>query len=937
MLLSLRQRTFNQMNDLLLSNAMNRFLRSCGWLLLAGGLLFAQTTNTKPAKWQIDDIVMSESASQFDLSPDGKWVVWVKQTADKDKDGHVSNLILSALTEKKEIELTRSTEHHNTNPKWSPNGQWVAFVSTRPVPKAKPAELGPGNEGPKPQLWLFNPFGGEPWNLTNFERGVSHYQWLDDDTILFAAAEDAAHYEQTTKEKKDATIVVEDEAHTPPVRLFRFALKDKKVTRLSGNQDWIQSFEISRDRTKVLALHNRSLRYTYDQQVKPAVFLHDLKAGTSRMLFPDGKLFVAAITAARDADGFYLTTAYTTHPKYINAAISLLHYYDPASDKATPINLDWENGLASGPQTMPDGFVALLANGARHRLARFVRAGANWRRTWLEGEHAGNTFAVRTGPDGKTLLYQYSTASTPAQWYRASLTSERVQLPVQLTDLNAQFKTRVKARTEIVRWQGANNDEIEGLLYYPHNYEAGKKYPLMLMIHGGPYGADYDAWAESWAYPTNLICERGAFVLKPNYHGSSDYGLKFGESIAGKYYELEVQDIEKGVDSLIAKGLVDPNRLGTMGWSNGSILSIALTTFGPTPRKYKVLGAGAGDVEWISDWGNAHFGASFDNYYFGKSPLDDPQLYIQKSPFFKLDKVRVPTIIFFGTQDTNVPTQQGWLHYRALQQEGETPVRFILFPGEPHSLQKLSHQRRKLEEELAWYDKHFFRTGQPENEALKTDSPLALAFKTASIKRTSTGEYGSALHGILVPETVRFGNLKFEIGRFEITRAQFQAFETSYKFELGTENYPVNGITFEQAQAYCAWLGKATGESYRLAADAEVAPLYETAKVGENTLDYWAGYKVNPDDAAKLQLKLRQLAEKLGGESPLLKPVGSFKGLGEEELLFDLGGNVAEWVIGNDGKGLVLGGSADQPQDEKRTQRTPGTGYIGFRVVKGKP
>lgn len=914
---------------------MNRFLRSCCVLLLLGGFLYAQTADSKPAKWQIDDLVLSESAGQFDLSPDGRWAVWVKQTADKDKDGHVTNLILSSLTEKKEIELTRGVEHNNTAPKWSPNGQLIAFVSTRPVPKAKPVESGTGSEGAKPQIWLFNPFGGEPWNLTNVERGVSNFQWLDAETILFAAAEDATHFEQVIKEKKDATIVVEDEAHTPPVRLFKLALKDKKITRLSSNQDWIQSFEISRDRTKVLAIHNRSLRYTYDQQVKPAVFLHDLNTGVSRMLFADGKLLVATITPALDAAGFYLTTNYTTHPKYVNAVVNLLYFYDPASDKVNPINLEWENGLASEPQVTSDGFVALLANGARHRLARFERSGAAWRRTWIEGEHASNTFGIRTGPDGKTLLFQHSTASTPAQWYRATLAGGQVQTPVQLTELNPHLKTRVKAKTEIVRWPGANNDEIEGLLYYPHNYEAGKKYPLMLMIHGGPFGADFDAWEESWAYPANLICERGAFVLKPNYHGSSNYGLKFGESIAGKYYELEVQDIEKGVDFLIAKGVVDGNRLGTMGWSNGSILSIALTTFGPTPRKYKVLGAGAGDVEWISDWGNAHFGASFDNYYFGKSPLEDPQLYMQKSPFFKLDKVRVPTIIFFGTQDTNVPTQQGWLHYRALQQEGETPVRFILFPGEPHSLQKLSHQRRKLEEELAWYDKHFFRTGQPDNEAFKKDSPLALVFKHAVFKKTGT-QFGELVSGKLTPEMIKYGELKVEIGRFEITRAQYAAFDPSYKYEAGTENHPANGVSFGQAQAYCVWLSKLTGQPYRLAIAEEVASLYDAAKASENTLDYWAGYKINPDDTAKLQLKLRQLAETIGSDAPLLKTVGSFKGLGEEELLFDLGGNVAEWVVGKDGKSMVLGGSADQPQDEKRAQRTPGQSYIGFRVVKGK-
>src|SRR5205085_5006082 len=162
--------------------------------------------------------------------------------------------------------------------------------STRPVPKAKPAApsanpAATSAEGPKPQLWLFNPFGGEPWNLTNFERGVTNYEWLDDDTILFIAPEDATNYEATIKEKKDASIVVEDEEHAPPVRLFKFSLKARKVTRLSSNNDWIQSFEISRDGSKVLALHSRSLRYVYDQEVKPAVYLHDLKAGTSKQLF----------------------------------------------------------------------------------------------------------------------------------------------------------------------------------------------------------------------------------------------------------------------------------------------------------------------------------------------------------------------------------------------------------------------------------------------------------------------------------------------------------------------------------------------------------------------------------------------------------------------------------------------------------------------------
>ncbi len=135
-----------------------------------------------------------------------------------------------------------------------------------------------------------------------------------------------------------------------------------------------------------------------------------------------------------------------------------------------------------------------------------------------------------------------------------------------------------------------------------------------------------------------------------------------------------------------------------MGWSNGSILSIAVSI--ANPDRYKVVSAGAGDVEFISDWANVDFGHAFDTYYFGKSPLEDPALYVRMSPLFKMDRVKAPTIIFFGTEDRNVPTSQGWTHYRALYHLGKVPVKFLLFPGEAHGPRQYAHQLRKVEEEM---------------------------------------------------------------------------------------------------------------------------------------------------------------------------------------------------------------------------------------------
>ncbi|MGH9650977.1 MAG: alpha/beta hydrolase family protein, partial [Terriglobales bacterium] len=396
--------------------------------------------------------------------------------------------------------------------------------------------------------------------------------------------------------------------------------------------------------------------------------------------------------------GFYLVSEYTHHPRYRVATIELLYYYDVAAAKVVPVNLEWANGLGGSYQITPDGIIALLADGVRFKPARYTKQGETWSRAWLEGEHAGKVFDWELGDDGRTLVYAYSTAAKPEQWYRARLEASRIAKPAQFTDLNPGFKDKPVHKTEIVHWKGAREQEVEGILYYPLNYTEGKRYPLILAIHGGPQDADLDAWWQNWAYPTILLAERGAFLLQANYHGSANYGLDWVESIGGgNYYDLEIPDLETGVDALIARGLVDPDKLATMGWSNGSFLSIELVTRNP---RYKAASVGAGGAEWISDWANEPGGAAFDNYHFGASPLDDPALYIRKSPFFRMKNVRTPTLIFFGTEDRSVDPSQGWSHYRALQHLGQTEVRFILFPGEPHVLRQYQHQKRKVEEEL---------------------------------------------------------------------------------------------------------------------------------------------------------------------------------------------------------------------------------------------
>ncbi len=881
-------------------------------LLLSPSATLAQNDST----WTVDDLLLQESSGSFDISPDGDWVVWVKTKMDKKKGTRISNLVLRSLVDTTEIPLTRGNDVHS-NPLWSPDGTKIAFTSSRKAADQKDSVAGS-------QLWMINARGGEPWAITRMQRSILSFDWRNDDTILYLAEEAPSRYEQKVKEAKDSSRIVEDAENKPPVRLFSFDLQKKQSSRVTDNEDWMRSLAVSPDGKWAVTTHQRSLRFSFDNEITPTTWLTNVETGSQTEIEAANRILVRNIVWALDSSGFYYTYEVTNHPKYYQATESRLKYYDLETETSLEVELDWDWGLGGGLDATSDGFVALLADGVRYHLARYVKQGLNWVRDDLTGTHVDNIWSLEVGPDGETLAYQYSTASTPTQWYAARLDEDRITGERKITKLNPGFEKKPIHRTEIVSWTGALDEEIEGVLYYPIGYEEGKRYPLMLSIHGGPTGTDTDSWRQSYATPLVLLAQRDAFILKVNYHGSGNYGIEWAESIGmGKYYELERIDLINGVDHLIGLGLVDGDKVGTMGWSNGAILTTELIT--RYPDRFKVASAGAGDVEWISDWGNVMFGATFDNYYFGSAPYENPEFYIEKSPFFRLPDVTTPTIIFHGTEDVNVPPSQSWSHYRVMQQATETPVRLILFPGEPHGLRKYVHQKRKLEEDLAWIDKYLFGKEDDDSELIAKDSPLENALKRA--KAATLGQfYGVDLDGALVPETVTYKEL--EVGKFEVTRAQYAAFDDAFVYDPGTGNYPVTGRTFEHASAYVEWLSEEAGKAFRLPTLKEMEKLVGAGLDGENTLDHWAGYPVNPGDAGVLRDKL----EDIGAPGALLHPVGRFTPVGEESV-FDLDGNAAEWVVDDEGEGVPFGGSADMPKDDEGLDLSPGSTYRGFRVV----
>ncbi len=883
----------------------------------------AYAAEKKEYKWKIDDLVTTDSVQEYHISPPGKQLVWTVKQWDLKTHTHYHTIYLTALDKKGEdLRLTRGTNTY-TNLQWVPGETKISFMTDRTFKNTKP-----GN------LWVLPLTGGDPYPVTGFEKGIYEYRWLDAKNLLFTAPEPDTLLEKKRAERKDTTWVVEDDAHPGVTRLFTYNLETKKVTRLTRNRRPLTLLSLSPDKKYVLYRLSMSVYYFADGKVPQKFYLMEPATGESREILSHMRygVFLSYFSWERDGGGFYFTYEHNTHPITKMYGVVKIYHYDLSSHTAREVDLQWDR-YAAGMKSVgvtAGGFLAQLADGARFKFAHYRRTGrtgrsgggGSWKREFIDHPHQRNIDSFTVAPDGKTLVYRFSTASRPPRYYLAGLKGNGFKKEREVMDIKSPLFERPLARTEIRTWTGAEDETVEGILYYPYNYEPGKKYPLIVMIHGGPHAADMDTFRDSGLYPAHLWCERGVFVLKPNYHGSSNYGLDFARSIVGRYYEYEIPDIEAGVDMLIAEGKVDKERLGVQGHSNGSVLGAALIVY--TPR-YKAACLSAGDVNWTSDYGNSSYGAFFGNYYFGGPPWEKPGYYTAISPLFRMARVTTPTLIAHGDRDSNVPYSQAWEFYRALQAIGKAPVRFLSLPGEGHMPRKPAHKRRMLEESIAWFETYLFNKRSPKNEFLKKGSPLDMLDKVRAIAREN-GRYGIKRAGVLIPEVVEYS--KYRVGRFEVTRAQWAAYDKNFSYDAGTGNYPVTGISYERAKAYVQWLSRLTGETYRLPTEKEAEALYK--KPSGNTFDRWADYAVNPGDYTNLLKELKRYNDK----PVLLKPVGSFPaGSGDGAPVFDLGGNAAEWITLPGGKGKPAGGSAVTPEDTRGEQKPP-QHYIGFRVIE---
>lgn len=647
----------------------------------------------------IDDVLNQEGTSEFRISPDGSTIAWVKDGAE---------LFLTDFVSGESRPVTPEGAGTVLQVQWSPDGSKLAFVSDAPPPGTE--------EAGAPQVWVMDAATGEMSPVSQAPQGITGLSWSASSAILYTAPDGGPE-----TDSEDDTYEVTDLSDTP-IRLFKVDLALGATTRLTSSDDRLISISASPDGKYAFFTRTRCANNYYIWQWQQKIpfnnYVLDLGTGTEKQVFKKSRFLIGAGLWSPDAKTLFVIDNYTDD-RILGNYLTIPRTLDVESGQEAEADLGWDRGLDQmstfsygGLIPVTEGFIAVLANGTNPTVASYTKSGSTWKRAELKGEQQGNIFSLDASKDGKRVCYSYGTVNNPTQLYSAGLDANAIRDPRVFTDLNANLKSKKLGRAEVISWTGALGEEVQGILQYPSGYEPGKRYPLVFMIHGGPTVAIRDQFGDSFEESPHLMAQKGAFVLLPNYHGSLNYGLAFQKSLLnGNYYRYPLEDFDGAIERLDELGMIDPNRLGTLGWSNGSILSVALIARGD--ERFKAASCGAGGGEWVSDWAGSWFGGALIGEYWFKDPVKDPGYYTNpdNSPFYASEKVVTPTIFYGCDKDRNVPLSMTLNTFRGIQQYGKAPVKMYVFPDETHYLASPVHMKRKMEEDYKWFDKYLFGTG----------------------------------------------------------------------------------------------------------------------------------------------------------------------------------------------------------------------------------
>lgn len=704
-----------------------------GMLGLGAGAARGQSGQHVPT---IEEMLSVRNLNGVAVSPDGKYVAYRLEQTNWKENEYNTQLWLANVETGKSFQLTRGKKSV-WNVGWSPDGKWISFVTSREsatieppaaekkedTKEAKKEAEKEDDGGGKPadnQIWLISPEGGEAWQLTNSNSNVGGYRWSPDGKfVAFTAEKPESKTSKDRKEKYSEFDVYEKDFGLDQLWLVDVAAAVKsqqpaKPKALTNDEKLgVDSFSWSPDGTKIAftGLKNSLLAFRGETDI----YLLDLGAGNSvkrivaldgpdrdPMFSPDGKQIVFA-TALADPHYYYINTKFAV----VDVATVLAKPATKPSDARNVIEKFDEDPNLYGWGA--DGIYFISE--ARVNLHVYRANPATGEVTRVTSPEAFLLNDVSLSYDFTKMATLVESATELPEVYFSKTDH---YAPKKLTDVSAQVKDWKLGKPEVVQWKSTDGAEIEGVLYKPADFDASKKYPLLVMIHGGPTGVSTPSLGVPWyAYPLQPFLAKGAVVLLPNYRGSAGYGAKFRALNVRNLGVGDMWDVMSGVDAMIAKGFVDPSRMAAMGWSQGGYISAFLTTH---TDRFKAISVGAGISDWTTYYVNTDI-TPFTIQYLHATPWNDPEIYAKTSPITTIKQAKTPTLIQQGGNDKRVPVPDSFELYRGLVDNGVTS-RLILYPGFGHGINKPKSQKALMEANWDWLG--FYIWGVP----IPKDSPL---------------------------------------------------------------------------------------------------------------------------------------------------------------------------------------------------------------------
>ena len=664
--------------------------------VIAVAVLFAsgafQAQSRRPL--QPDDIFQLKSVSDPRISPDGAWVAYTVTTLDKKEDNSDTDVYMVSASGGAPVRLTSSKKPEN-GPRWSPDGRYLAFLSAR--------------DGKKAQVFLLDRRGGDAQALTDYKTGASAIAWSPDSSKLALLVSDPDPNDPESGDEKDRKpkphvisrlqFMRDGDGYLTDVkrRIHVFDIATKKDIQLTsdkfddGAPVWSPDGSLlafSANRTDNPDANDNSDIYVIEPRAgaKPRVLTTSTNSDGSPVFSPDGK-WIAYLNGGDSKDIWYGVN---------NVALV------PVAGGASKILTTGLDRNVSRPQFAPDGsgVLFLLEDGGNTHLAKVPVAGGAVTRI-LAGERDLAAFDVAKTGDIAVLDTQ---VQQPAEIYllkgggaSSAPTGVRVAaVPPQLTHVNDEFLAKIALGTvERFKAKSADGTMIDAYLTRPPNAPAGKL-PTILRIHGGPVAQYSTGFNLEW----QMLAAQGFAVVAANPRGSSGYGREFSRAIWADWGNKDYDDVMAAVDTAIAMGVADPDRLGVGGWSYGGILTdhvISKTT------RFKAAISGASEFNYLANYGTDHYQRQWEAEL--GLPWQHTELWIKLSPFYRLDKIVTPTLVVGGDADMNVPILGGQQLYQGLRRLGRE-TQLVIYPGETHSIRRPSFQQDRFERYLAWYSKY---------------------------------------------------------------------------------------------------------------------------------------------------------------------------------------------------------------------------------------